>query len=199
MARSKLTDTSNDLITDGGAVLWSFVLGEQLEYPVTLDFIENAGLGYVYEAVVIEANNIENQTDRPTAIKPSGVQNTLVVRVPVFRGNWDAPQAYNYDEVVLYSGTYYRKLREATEAVINSTPPNISIHWEETTPNRVYIQFPGTLGLNYSQAPIVNVPTYGFFELRVTEPVGYSFRRTWKPIRGMLQLMFSPTHVVPDA
>ena len=43
MARSRLTNTSQDLISDGGAVVWSFVKGEQLEFPITLNFIEVRG------------------------------------------------------------------------------------------------------------------------------------------------------------
>jgi len=35
MARSRLTDPTLDLVTDAGAVLWSMVKGEQLEFPIT--------------------------------------------------------------------------------------------------------------------------------------------------------------------
>ena len=52
MARSRLTETTDDLVTDSGAVLWSFVKGEQLEFPITLNFVENVTAGYAYEAVV---------------------------------------------------------------------------------------------------------------------------------------------------
>jgi len=33
--------------------------------------------------------------------------------------------------------------------------------------------------------------------LRVTESFGV-YPRTWKPVRGMVELLFSPTHEVPD-
>lgn len=201
MARSQLTDTTTDLFTDSGSVLWSFVRGEQLEFPVTLDFIQSpADVTYTYEAVVIEALNVAGQTrnDRPVTSKTNGVQTVLVVRVPVYRGTWDALQAYNTEDVVLYNGLYYRKLREATEAVTNSTPPSSSTKWVTTVINRIYIQYPSTLGATWEVAPQVSSPVYGFFELRVSEPSYYGFPRTWKPIRGMVELLFSPTHIVPD-
>lgn len=198
MARSKLTNPTDDLMSDSGAVLWSFVLGEQLEFPVNLDFIQSPTTSYGYEAVVVEADNQPEQTDKPTGIKVSGVQTRLNVRVPIYRGNWDAAQAYNTEDVISFLGTYYKKVREATEAVIDATLPNISPKWVEIVHNRIYLQFPKNLGTNFSQLPTVSSPTYGFFELRVTEPASFGFPRTWKPVRGMVELQFSPTHVVPD-
>ena len=57
MARSLLTNTTNDLITDSGAVLWSLVTGEQLEFPITLNFLKDTTQkllnNYIFEAVVI--------------------------------------------------------------------------------------------------------------------------------------------------
>jgi len=197
MARSRINNTTDDLITDGGAVLWSFVKGEQLELPIKLDFIADATIGYSYEAVVMEAANIEGQqqTQRPISVQSNGVEDTLVVRVPTYRGTWDPPQAYNKEEVVLYNGTYYKLLNGA--ARINSTAPNLDPLWEETALNRIYVQFPETLANNWAVNPLVNSPVYGFFELRVTEPANPVFVKTWKPVRGMVEILFSPTHLVP--
>ena len=191
MARSRLLDPAIDLITDGGDVLWSFVRGEQLEFPVTLNFVENVMAGYTYEAVVVEANNTVDQLTRPTAVKPSGVTNVLTVRVPTNRGNWDAASAYNKEEIVYYGAKYYKLLSGV--ALTSSTTPNLSTNWAETSLSKVYLQFPKTLGSTWSQVPTVSTPVYGFFELRVTEPQDNIFRRTWKPVRGMLELLFSPT------
>lgn len=198
MARSKLNVIDEDLISDSGSVLWSIVKGEQLEYPVTIQFIQNALSGYAYEAVVVEGLNTTTQTEPPKDIRPAGVQTTLTVRLPTYRGNWDAPQAYNSDDIVLYQGQYYAKVREASEAVIDSTPPSSSSKWSVTTLNRVFLQFPSTLGSTWSVQPTVDVPVYGFFELRVTETMTTAFKRTWKPIRGMVEIQFSPTAIVPD-
>jgi hypothetical protein len=195
MARSPITDTSSDINTDSGAVLWSVVKGEQLEFPITMNFVTDATVGYQYEAVVVEALNVSNQTERPTAIKPSGVQTVLTVRVPTNRGTWQAVQAYNQEEVVLYNNIYYRLISGA--ARVSSTLPNVDPYWAETTLNKIYVQFMSSLGNGWSIQPTSISNTYGFFELRVTEVSNSIFARTWKPIRGMVEVLFSPTDIVP--
>lgn len=201
MARSRLTNTTQDLIADGGAILWSMVKGEQLEFPVILNFVEDASVklqnNYVYEAVVVEANNVALQTDRPTSVRPNGVKTTLFVRLPWYLGLWSAGTAYNKEEVVQYSGKYYKLL--AGTAVTSSTPPNVSPVWEETQLNKVYVQFPSSLATNWEVQAAVNSPVYGFFELRVTEPNDAVFTRTFKPVRGMVEILFSPTDVTADS
>lgn len=200
MARSVITNPTDDLISDGGAVLWSLVTGEQLEFPIILNFIEDASLketdNYTYEAVVIEADNIVDQPSKPVDIKADGVQTVLTVRLPVFIGVWDALEAYNKEDVVFYEGKYYRLLKGA--ARIYDLYPSLDSFWEETTLNKVFLQFPKTLGATWTQKATVTTPVYGFFELRVTEPTDIIFSSTWKPVRGMVQLLFSPTHEVPD-
>lgn len=202
MARSRLTNTTNDLVTDGGSVLWSIVKGEQLEFPVTLNFIEDASVkvnpnnNYTYEAVVVEAENVELQTDKPTTVRANGVKTTLFVRLPVYLGNWQASAAYNKEDVVLYDGVYYKLVQGAGR--INSTTPDQDTYWVETILNRIYIQFPANLTSSWAVQAAVNSPVYGFFELRVTEPVDPVFRRTFKPVRGMVEVLFSPTDVTPD-
>jgi hypothetical protein len=201
MARSRINDTRQDLITDGGAVLWSIIQGEQLEFPVVLNFVEDASVkpsnNYIYEAVVIEAANVQDQVTRPVLVQPNGVQTRLFVRLPVYLGQWQAAVAYNKEEVVLYAGKYYKLLFGS--ARINSTTPDLDPLWEETLLNRIYIQFPSSLSLNWLSAlPNVNSPIYGFFELRVTEPNDPVFSRTFKPIRGMVEILFSPTAEVAD-
>lgn len=201
MARSRLTNTTQDLVADGGAILWSLVKGEQLELPITLNFVEDAsvkavGSNYTYEAVVVEADNILNQTTRPTAVKSGGVSTTLFVRLPVLLGTWNAASAYNKEEVILYSGVYYKLA--AGVARTNATPPPQDPMWIETQLNKIYIQFPKTLATSWSVQAVVDSPVYGFFELRVTEPNDPVFVRTFKPVRGMVEVLFSPTDVVVD-
>ena len=196
MARSYLTNPTDDLITDSGAVLFSFVKGEQLEFPITLTFIDDAENGYGYEAVVVEGNNVANQEEPPNRIKEGGIQTVLTVRVPEYVGVWSDGGVYLAEDIVSYEGKYYKRVSSMT--VAESTTPNTSTLWQQTTRNKVYVQFPSTLASTWSQAPIVEVPVYGFFELRVTEPNTATFRRTWKPVRGMIQILFSPTDIVPD-
>ena len=122
-----------------------------------------------------------NTFDRPKSIQPSGVQDTLVVRVPTYRGTWQAIQAYNREEIVLHNSIYY-KLTEGAGRVSSTTPDQDST-WVETALNKIYVQFPDSLASNYSLSPTVSSPVYGFFELRVTEPTDSIYSRTWKPIR----------------
>ena len=200
MARSRLTNTSQDLISDGGAVLWSFVKGEQLEFPITLNFVEDASVksnnNYVYEAVVVEAANIAAQTDRPTGAKSGGIQTRLFVRLPVYLGQWQASAAYNKEDVVFYTNKYY-KLTQGSGR-ISSTVPTSDPYWVETNLNTIYLQFPSTLAATWSVQPLVDSPVYGFFELRVTEPQDQIFTRTFKPVRGMIEVLFSPTDATAD-
>lgn len=194
MARSSLTSIEQDLIDDGGSVLWSFIKGEQLEYPITLNFVTNALTGYTYEAVVVEADNVAGQTSRPTTHKTGGVQTVLVVRTPTLLGTWSAATTYALENIVLYNGIYYRSLSAGN---LNNTPSAVSIYWAQTTINTIYVQFPSTLGSTYAVSAQVGSPIYGFFELRVTEPAGTIYQKTWKPIRGMVEILFSPTDIVP--
>ena len=195
MARSKILNTTEDLQSDSGAVLWSLVRGEQLEFSVTLNFLTNAD-GYTYEAVVMEADNVQGSETIPIAVKGGGVNTTLTVRVPPEQGTWNAGTAYDREDVVLYSSQYY-KLSSGT-ARVNATPPSSDPFWEVYVPNKVYIQFPATLSVTpaWSETPTTRAPIYGFFELRVTEPAGGVYQRTWKPMRGVVELLFSPTDLV---
>jgi hypothetical protein len=195
MARSKLTEVKDDLITDSGAVLWSIIKGEQLEYPVTLNFIENVCIsGFQFEAVVLEASNIVDSIEVPTTVKVGGITTTLTVRTPVWRDTWNPATAYNREDLVYYSGLYY-KLASGT-ARVSATTPDVDPLWEDHPANKLYIQFPSTLGASWSPGPAINYPVYGFFELRVTEPSNPVFVNTWKPIRGLVQILYSPTDVV---
>jgi len=219
MARSRLIDPTLDLISDPGSILLSLVMGEQLEFPVTLSFINDATLkipaaaNYIYEAVVVEADNITGQLSPPTIIKAGGIQTRLYVRIPVYIGVWVATNSYSKEEIVQYAGNskYYKLL--AGVNVIDSTPPSSSSLWEETVLSKIYVQFPkelgvgGTAGLDnpmtvktytaWSVQPTVASSVYGFFELRVTEP-GSVFPRSFKPVRGLIELQYSPTTAVTD-
>jgi len=199
MARSRLTDTSVDLVTDAGAILWSMVLGEQLEFPITLNFIADASVksvtanNYNYEAVVIEAKNIIGQTDKPLTTQPGGITTRLFVRLPVYLGVWSTGQSYNKEEVVLYNGIYYKLLSGIAYVAATGITPDKDNKWEVTQLNKIYVQFPSTLGTTWSVKPLPDSASYGFFELRVTEPTDVVFTRTFKPVRGMIELLFSPT------
>jgi hypothetical protein len=202
MARSRLTSTSVDIVTDVGAVLWSMVLGEALEFPITLNFItdatqKTAGLNYLYEAVVVEAKNISGQGDFPTVIQPSGKTTTLFVRQPKFIGTWTLGGTYNKEEIVLNNNNYY-KLIQGVGTNGTSAPSIDTARWTPTVLNKIYVQFPSTLGSDWTIKPLADSAVYGFFELRVTEPSDPVFTRTFKPVRGLVELLFSPTSDTAD-
>jgi hypothetical protein len=195
MARSKFNSATDDLITDGGGVLWSFIKGEQLEFPITLNFITDASLAYTFEAVLLEALNVDGQTEAPSTIKLNGVQTPLTVVRPRTPTNWVSTNTYNYDDVVLYNGLYYKFLLLSG----NETPSAISTKWLNINLNDISIRFPSTISTGWEKSPTVDSPVYGFFELRVTEPANPSnFVRTWKPVRGTVELLYSLTDLVPD-
>jgi hypothetical protein len=191
MARSKINVVTTDLITDTGSVLWSFIKGEQLEFPITLKFLDNALVGYQYEAVVIEAD--ENPKGLPLSAKTNGVQQTLFVRLPTYRGVWDSAQAYSREEIVKYNDIYYKLFDGLIRT--DATTPDQDATWIVTTLNKVYVRFPNSLGAAWTAQPTASKAAYGFFELSVTEQSA-SFPRTWKPVRGLVEIQFSPTDLV---
>lgn len=194
MARSSIANPVDQLQSDSGAVLFSIVQGEQFEYPVTLDFIANASLGYTYECAIIEANNVSGQTEAPTIARPGGMTDELTVFTLLWRGQWSSGAAYSRDDLIYYAGKHY--VKDSGNAVITATTPDADPTWIETTPNTIYIRFPEGLSANWSVQPTSKSNVYGFIELRVTEPYGARYQRTWKPLRGMIEFLYSPTKLV---
>ena len=196
MARSRFLNPINDLMTDSGAVLWSFVKGEQLEFPITLTFLDDVTLPYEFEAVVVEAKNVLLQEEPPVTIEVGGEQTVLNIRLPVYRGVWNAVDSYDEEDVVLYNDVYYKLSTGA--GYTDATPPSDDPLWLVTALNIIYVQFPKTLAADWNIAPMVDYPVYGFFELRVTEPNNSIFIHTWKPVKGLVEILFSPTDITPD-
>lgn len=194
MARSRFNNITSDLVNDGGTVLVSLVQGEQLELPVVVDFIIDP-TQYSYEAVAVEADNVEGQTSPPTSYKKDGSKVTLNVRIPAYKGVWSETAPYSLGDLVSYGNSVY----EFTAYLVfnvDATPPSSSSLWEISSRGKLFIQIPKTVSDSYQEA-LVGSPVYGFLELRVTEKVG-DFPKTFKPIRGVLEFLFSPTHVTPD-
>lgn len=192
MARTAITSTTIDLQEDNGNVLLSFIQGEQIEYPITLTFLTNA-FGYTYEAVIAEGNNVSGDSSVPTDIKVNSIFTNLTVRVPPDKGNWNGATSYNTEDVISYGGIYY-KLRLGI-ARVSATTPDLDVLWEVYVPNKVYIQFPKTIASDWEVKPTAVSPVHGFFELSITEPPGGIYQRTWKPVRGVVAIDFSPTQL----
>ena len=186
-------------MSDGGTVLFSLVLGEQIEYPITLDFLTSVAVSpnnYTFEAVVVEGLNVDGQDTIPAAVRANGEKRTLFVRLPHYLGDWNSGYAYNKEEVVLYSGKYYKLFSGVGR--IDATTPDLDPMWIETALNKLYVQFPKELGSTWTSKPSVAFPAYGFFELRVTEPNDSIFSSTLKPVRGLVELLYSPTDATDD-
>ena len=151
-----------------------------------------ADTDYSYEAVVMEGLN-DGLGTKPSAIQPTGVEDTLTVRLCPHQGSWDAGTSYNQEDVVDYNGLSY-KLAFGTGRV-SAITPDLDPLWELHDKRIVYIQFPSTLCVSnpYTQLPLPDKPSYGFFELQVTELSNPVYTNTWKPVRGLIEFMFSPT------
>jgi len=199
MARTPITSDGESLIDDSGTVLWSFIRGEQLEFPIVVNFLTDCTVAsnYVFEAVIVEAENSPGQTEAPDTIQADGVVTQLTVANSGIRllqdaGTWAPGSAYDAGDLVFYStnNTYYTLL--AGTARTDATPPVNDPYWLETTRNTIFVRFADTIGSTWAIKPRIGFSTYGFFELQVQEPAGFAFRRKWKPVRGMVELLYSP-------
>jgi hypothetical protein len=189
MARSRLHDTKQDLISDTGSVLWSIVHGEQLVLPAHLKFIHDVFDSFVFDAWVIEGENFEGQSRIPDRARLDGARTQLAVSLPSYAGVWSAAVPYNAGQSVSYNGGYYTLSVGILR--LSSVPPSEDEFWFQDKANKVLIQFPGDLIEEWEVKPTPKSPVYGFFELVVNE-TSVSFPRTWKPIRGIVEILYSP-------
>jgi len=196
MARENITAASQDLMSDAGSILLSFVLGEQKEFPVILDMVAVANADYEYEAVLVEGLN-DGAGTIPSEVQSFGVKDTLTVRLCEYKSDWDKTTAYDAEDVVDYGDLSYR-LVAGTARVSALTPEEDTEYWTLHDRRTIYVQFNSTLASTYVEPPKIDINTYGFFELRVTETVNPIFNSTWKPARGLVEFKFSPTDIVAD-
>jgi len=192
MARSSITSTTNEANTDAGSILFSMVMGEQLEFPIDINFYPDASQ-LLYEAVVMEAAPGDNP---PTAVKVGGVNTVLATRFPTYMGVFNPAAFYNRGEMVLYNNVYW-ELTAGTNYKNTLLTPATDPMWRTSGLNRVYIRVPSTLGTTWSTQPSVTTRAYGFLEVACSELPMVTFPFTWKPIRGIIELQFSPTQLVP--
>jgi len=192
MARDRITRSTQDLTSDPGSVLVSVVMGEQFEFAVTLDMVAVANSSYTYEAALIEAAN-DGKGTKPKIVEPGGIGSSLPIRLCTYLGDWNATTGYDAEDVVDYDGRSYR-LTSGTNRV-DATKPDVDDAWTIHDKRTLYVQFASTLGTTYAVQPTADIPTYAFFELRVTEQNDPIYNTTWKPVRGLVEFLFSPTHL----
>lgn len=70
--------------SDTGAVLFSFLEGEQQQFAITFKFLVNI-TGYEFEAAIMEALNTGNGKV-PKDVRPSGVTTELILYQPPDQG-----------------------------------------------------------------------------------------------------------------
>jgi len=192
MARSLITSTDEDLQSDSGGVLFSIVQGEQLEFPVTINFIQNVSLYYTFECVIMEGNNMYDSPEKPSIAKPGGIANTLTVFVPPWRGVYVADALYSRDDLVSHDSIIYIAM---SGYLTLQSIPGTDTSWTVYMPNVVYVRFDKSLSTTWSVQPTAGANVYGFIELSVKEPFGSRFERVWKPLRGMISFAYSPTQL----
>jgi hypothetical protein len=193
VARTTTTSATTGLVTDASSVLWSFTQGEQLEFNVTISFISDL-TDYIFEAVIIEADNTSAYKLRPTTVQANGKKLRLATRL---HDTWEPQRAYAAGELIRFGTSIYERV---VSGVSFSVPDTDTTNWVLNTKrsvSEVFLRFPSTLSTNWTEKPTVNKNIYGFFELRITEPV-LVFPRTWKPVKGMIEIAFSPTALVND-
>jgi len=204
-------------------VLWSFVLGEQLEFPVQLGFV----IGYSwanalnFEATVVEGDNLGDGSV-PTGVAVNAKTHKVIVEKLRAPTQWVASLVpYVFGDTVYFThpadgaGIYRFTDNESLLKTGDGTSyldPAADTSWEKVTGNEVYLRFPGIpdvgeatpvvlsgitttgVGAEWAVKPTPTANVYGFFELRVTENMnGSGFPRTWKPLRGLVELLYSPT------
>jgi len=66
---------------------------------------------------------------------------------------------------------------------------------ELTTDNTFKIVFPEELITDWTTQPTPDKPVYGFIELEVRDPGVGDQQQIWKPFRGLVEVLYSPTEV----
>jgi len=194
MARSNITSISQNLRSDDGAVLFSLVKGEQIEFPINLSFV-NIDIGdYTIACSILEGDN-GDLGKAPVTIQPGGISIHPEIRKPINLGDWDATTNYSYNEYVTYNAETYILID--TVGGISEVTPDVDDRWQVHIPTIVYIRIPKTLGDGWVESPEVDLPVYGFLEIIISEPVTTPFKQIWKDVRGLVAIRFSPTAVAP--
>jgi len=62
-----------------------------------------------------------------------------------------------------------------------------------TTDNTFKIVFPEALIEDWTVQPAPDRPVYGYIELEVRDPGEGNFQQIWKPFRGLVEVLYSPT------
>jgi hypothetical protein len=62
--------------------------------------------------------------------------------------------------------------------------------------NTFVIVFPQTIASDWTVKPTPNNPVYGFIDLEIADAGVGNQQQVWKPLRGLIQVLYSPTEAV---
>ena len=80
-----------------------------------------------------------------------------------------------------------------TEPLTNGIVTTLDIIDSDGTDNEFDIVIPETLINSWSTTPAVDKPIYGFFGLEIRDTGTGSNQMVWKPMRGLVEVRYSPT------
>jgi len=86
-----------------------------------------------------------------------------------------------------------------TKPTVAATSPTITtldIIDADINDNKFKIVFPQDLISSWTASPLPNKPVYGFFGLEIADNNTGNAQQIWKPVRGMVEVLYSPTEVV---
>lgn len=143
MARSNITNTTSDLVSDDGAVCIPVAHGEQLHFEVTCGWLSDM-TGYSIECKVVEGLN-DGEGTKPTSVAVTPVTTTI--------------------------------------AIIDTV----------TNDNKFKFVIPANLVAAWDVQPKPDKPVFGFIDIEVRDPGSGSAQQIWKPLRGLIEVGYSPT------
>ena len=73
---------------------------------------------------------------------------------------------------------------------------NLAIIDDDVNDNKFIVVIPQNLVDTWAQSPSPGVPVWGFFGLEVADAGVGDAQQIWKPIRGMVEVLYSPTEQV---
>jgi hypothetical protein len=76
---------------------------------------------------------------------------------------------------------------------LNGIVTQLVIIDEDDTDNKFELVFPKTLTDDWSVRPAPNRPVYGFIDLKIADSGEGNEQQIWKPLRGMVEIVYSPT------
>ena len=80
-----------------------------------------------------------------------------------------------------------------TEVHTNPTITQLSVIDADVTDNTLKVVIPQDLVANYHEQPAPNIPVYGFFGLEIADAGAGDAQQIWKPVRGLVEVLYSPT------